>query len=201
MKGLQVAVSLLTTALVLSCNQEEETAADPEPTGPPAVVNLPPVPNIDVNRPVRYPDGALSIWGILQRREESMNQSVVVLGYVREIYICETRAEWELYQDLVRNGDLPNDEGSGEAIACNYPHLLIADNLTADIDLLITGYRQELEQHLLVCERYRFEGRYMDETRGFNRAGVGLIYTTNISGGNLDPLEVGAEGNQGVRVR
>ena len=181
--------------LLSACDQgagesDETSSSEPRPE-----VTLPPVPQIDVERPVVHPDGSLTVWGLSERLTEYLGQRITVTGYVRHKYVCENREAQEARDELIRSGQLDETaEGTGEAPEaiqailerCNYPHLYIVDRLNARRELLITGYTARSEERLLVGQQYTFTGRFMEETRGFRRAGQGLLFSLSIRGGNLD---------------
>ncbi|MBN1945683.1 MAG: hypothetical protein JW797_08395 [Bradymonadales bacterium] len=170
-----------------------------EQIGPPVEVDLPVVPQLETDRIYQHPDGSLSVWGLLQRRDDYLGQPVRVTAAVTQIYLCPTRAQQGEYDRMIELGTryLP-PEGSGMPEApmerCAFPHLFVADRLGVEQTLLVTGYEAELEPQLEVGQQYLFEGRYMDQARGFIRAGEGLLWVEQIVGGTLgqptaEPLE------------
>jgi hypothetical protein len=182
-------VSALATAAV-GCETEAPVEPDAN-TGPPIEVQLPPVPQIDLERPVSYPDGSISVWGLMSQRDQLLRESVHVTGYLEEIYICENRPLQDVVDHAIRYAEeLPEGSGLAAEDRCNFPHLFLVDRLGSDQRLLVTGYEAVMEPLFTVGERYDVRGRYLEETRGFNRAGDGLIHATEIHGGRLDePLE------------
>lgn len=181
-------VALLAAVLVLACTPQEEDSGTDEPSGPVPEVNLPPVPNIDIERPVIHEDGALTVWGLVDGIQQYLGQTVTVTGYLRHVYVCENREAQDARDLLIMRGELDEADEEVQAILerCNYPHLYLVDHLNAEHELLVTGYAAELELRLLVGQRYTASGRFVEETRGFRRAGTGLLYATGFSGGNLD---------------
>ena len=185
----------LSLVLVAGCNRGENESDQSTESGPKPEVTLPAVPEIDVDRPVVHPDGSLTIWGLSQRMNEYLGQRISVTGFIRHIYVCENREAQRARDELIITGQLDETaEGTGEeseaiqAILdrCNYPHLYIVDHLNAERELLVTGYSARFEERLLVGQQYTFNGRFMEETRGFRRAGQGLLFAIRIRGGNLD---------------
>lgn len=209
--GRGLAALVLMLAVVAGCRGGEGPGeGQGRDMGPMPDVNLPPVPQLQTDRPMSYPDGSISVWALTLQRQQHLGHDIQVTAYLKEIYLCPWRAqqeasdrliEYNLYltederEELVQvamgTGEQPMDPlalGSGEGTGiqrCNYPHLWIADSMTAEHQILVTGYGPALEPMLQVGTRYLFEGRFMEETRGFNAAGQGLIYVTRISGGNI----------------
>ncbi len=191
------------TAIVfflVGCSPEESADA-PTEEGPLPEVNLPPVPEIDIDRPVEYPDGSLSVFGLSLRTPELFTQNVRVTGYVDEVYICEFRPQMEASDRAIRYRRYMTEEeyttgvaeGTGFDERCQYPHLYVTDSLGSERRLLITGYEAPMEPLFLVGDRLVFEGRFVEETRGINRAGAGLIFVTSITredGAQLDAVVV-----------
>lgn len=184
-------LALLTISTQIGCKTDDSDQADAESNLPKPDVDLPPVPNINVDRPVLHPDGTLTVWGVLQGLEEYLNQWVTVRGYVKHVYVCDNREAQIARDNLIRRGELDETDEATAAILerCNYPHLYIADHLSSERELLVTGYGPDLEARLIAGQQYTFGGRFVEETRGFRHAGQGLIYSTSVTGGNLDATE------------
>ena len=218
-----VALLLLAILTLPACEREqgEEASSEPEP-GAEIEVDLPPVPDINIERPTQYPDGSISIWALGANRAQYLEQPVRVTAYTIEIYTCPFRQQMEARDRLIRyrnyltedemasleqvgfgeGADVGSGEGTGQEGRCNYPHMFIADSMNSEHTLLVTGYGPALEARLVVGERYLFEGRLLEETRGFNAAGRGLIYVSHMSGGSLDLPTEGAEGaEEAVEIR
>jgi hypothetical protein len=213
MRRLASLVVMVVMAVAAGCQGDEPANQSSRPDrGPRPDVNLPPVPQISANRPMRHPDGSLTVWALSQQMTEHLGQDVRLTAYARDIYVCEYRNQQAAGDRIIRERLYLTQEeveqlererlGTGEGTGgleerCLYPHLYVADTMTSERMLLVTGYGVPLEQRLRVGEQYVFEGRFLEETRGFNAAGRGLIYVFNISGGSLDLPE--GEGDS-VRV-
>jgi len=180
-----VALLILTVAGALACAPAEQPTDEVEAL-PPIEVELPPVPVLNTDRPMSHADGSHSVWGLSQNRDELLGEVVSVTGFLSRVYICEQRPQQEVWDRAIMFGEAaPEGTGAPEE-RCNYPHLFIADDLTAERTLLVTGYSASAEPLFQVGQQYTFEGRFEDETRGFNQAGNGLIYATSITGGYFD---------------
>ncbi|MCA9563544.1 MAG: hypothetical protein KC561_08650, partial [Myxococcales bacterium] len=131
---------LLAAVPFAACEPKEENNEQSGPQEPMPPVDLPPVPDIDFSRPISYADGSWSVWGLTQHRDEFLNHSVRLTGYVLEVYRCENREAMEAYDAQVRAGDVPPDGTGFGAERCNYPHLYIGDLPNATERMLITGY-------------------------------------------------------------
>jgi hypothetical protein len=200
---------LVVLAVTAGCqgDQPQGEASAPD-RGPRPDVSLPPVPQITADRPMRHPDGSLTVWALQQQMSEHLGQDVRVTAYVREIYVCEVRDQQVAGDRMIRErlyltqaeveelerARLGTGEGTGPEQRCLYPHMYVADTMATERTLLVTGYGLPLEQRMRVGEQYLIEGRFLEETRGFNRAGLGLVYAFNISGGSLDLPPEGEDG-------
>lgn len=204
-----VCLLFLSALALTACKSDQVVPEESHPDhGPRPEVNLPPVPQINANQPMRHPDGSLTIWALSQRMSDYLGQDVRVTAYAREIYVCPFRDRQIAGDRLIRERlyltedemaqleqqAVGTGEGSNPEERCLYPHMFVADSMTSDRTILVTGYGVPLEERLRVGDQYVIEGRFVEETRGFNAAGRGLIYAYNITGGSLDLPPEGEEG-------
>lgn len=167
----------------------EVTANEPDARAdlPPADVQLPPVPNLElVDVPPTYDDGSYSVSGLLLNRVELRGTPVRVTGILHSVYRCEEETlgiEGEA-QELAA----PADEAAEFAVrpGCLRPHLFLADSLRARQRLLITGYDAAVyEPQLTPGRRYVVHGHYEQQTRGFISTEDGLVVTALIEGDGI----------------
>ena len=157
---------------------------DPRASYPPADVQLPPVPNLElVDVPPTYEDGSYSIQGLMLNREDALDQMIRVTGILQEVYECDigtVRVEGEAGELAV-----PVEAGDEFAVrpGCLRPHLYLVDHLRARQRLLVTGYEHEVyEPQIRPGMRYTAIGMYAQQTRGFISTEDGLLVASAIDG-------------------
>jgi hypothetical protein len=160
---------------------------DPRASYPPADVQLPPVPNLDlVDVPPTYDDGSYSVQGLMLSREDTMDQTLRVTGILQEVYTCAeggVGVEGEAGELAVPNE--PEDEFAVRA-GCLRPHLYFVDHLRARNRLLVTGYDHAIyEPQITPGLRYTVVGLYSQQTRGFISTEDGLLIAAAIEGDGI----------------
>lgn len=152
---------------------------------PAPVVELPAVPPLELlDTPPTLPDGSWAVAGLLLNRDELRGQTLTVTAVLESIYRCE--------------GDAEGVEGEAAALAvpreedtpavqrragCLLPHFQVVDSLRSPYMMLVAGYDETFyEPQLRPGTRYRIEGQYVQQTRGFTSTEYGLIVATRIEG-------------------
>jgi len=167
-----------------ACVTEAPPPPDPRAGLRPAVVHLPPVPNLDiVDVPAVYDDGARSIAGIVRDRDALLGQPMRVTGVLHAVYVCEVGEQGVEGEAAALAAD--PDPGATVAVrpGCLRPHFHLVDNLRSRQRLLVTGYDAALyEPQLVPGNRYTVTGTYQQQTRGFISTEEGLLVATAIAG-------------------
>ncbi len=181
-------LSLCIAAISLStgCDQlmpgSEATATSSDDDGlPPARVELPPVPSLEMlDADRQYDDGSYSVIGVILDRNELRGRQLAITGIVDSIYVCPTAPI------PVAEGEEPGPENEGTRAGCLLPHIYIRDSARSSRRMLVAGYNAELyEPQLSVGGRYRFDGEYSERTRGFTSTEFGLLVASQISGSGV----------------
>lgn len=152
---------------------------------PPAVVELPAVPPLELlDTPPTLPDGSWAVAGLLLNRDELRGQSLTVTAVLESIYRCEGAAEG--IEGEAAELAVPREEDTPAVqrrAGCLLPHFQIVDSLRSPYMMLVAGYDEAFyEPQLRPGTRYRIEGRYVQQTRGFTSTEYGLIVATRIEG-------------------
>ncbi len=200
MPRVPVALAALAALQIAGCEglRLEPIVTAPAPDDshlPPARVNLPTVPRLDLlERPRTLADGSVTVAGLLLDRETIRDTDVHVTGIVQEIYRCEGEA----VAPDADAGSLAAPAAPAQAAVtrrsgCLLPHLYIVDNMRSDDRMLVTGYDAELyEPQIEVGGRYVFEGRYTQRAPGFMSTEYGLLDARRITGDGIeDPAQEG----------
>lgn len=175
----------------------------------PARVNLPPVPRLDVlDAPRGWPDGTLSVAGLLLDRAALREADIRVTGIVQEIYVCEGSGD-EIGEGTGADGGLAGVDTIAPTASvtrragCLLPHLYIVDNLRSSTRMLVADYDAFFYQpQLEVGGRYVFAGVFTDRARGFTSTEEGLIAASRIEGpGVRQPEELAAEATDAAPPR
>ncbi len=154
---------------------------------PPADVQLPPVPNLDlVDVPATYDDGSYSVSGLMLKRAEMRGMPTRVTGILHSIYACE-EGERGIEGEVAELADPGTEQDEFEVRpGCLRPHMLFVDNLRSRQRLLVTGYDASVyEPQMTPGRRYVVHGTYDQQTRGFISTEDGLIVTTLIEGDDI----------------
>lgn len=156
-----------------------DVGEDTEHNLPPADVQLPPVPSLElVDVPETYEDGSYSVSGLMLNRENLRNTPVRLTAILHSVYEC----------------DVPREEGEdGEELAaedryeirpgCLRPHMYFVDSLRGRQRMLATGYdAATYEPQVNPGQRYVVHGVYRQQTRGFISTEDGLMVVDEIEG-------------------
>ena len=154
---------------------------------PPADVQLPPVPNLElIDVPPTYDDGSYSVQGLILNRTEAMDQMIRVTGILQEVYECEVGTigvEGEAGELAV---PVEPEDDFAVRPGCLRPHLYLVDHLRARQRLLVTGYEHEVyEPQIRPGMRYTAVGMYAQQTRGFISTEDGLLVASAIDGDGI----------------
>lgn len=157
---------------------------------PPANVNLPPVPSLDLlDVPKQYPDGAWSVIGAIQNKDSLFGETLTIQAILIEQYKCDVPANEDTDGEAAGT-DKPGGD-SAEAAAnpnrpgCLRPHLYLADTESGTRRLLATGYDHRLyDSQLQEGLRYAFTGSYREASAGFSSSD-GLLVVDRIEGNGI----------------
>lgn len=155
---------------------------------PPARVNLPATPRLDLLEARQtLDDGTLTVAGLLLQRETLRDADVRVTGIVQTIYRCElAQGPGEGSAAGSELAGTPSEQATSAVTrraGCLLPHIYVVDNLRSDNRMLVTGYdAAHYEPQLEVGGRYVFEGRYTQRAPGFMSTEYGLLDTLRIVG-------------------
>lgn len=195
-RGLSAAVSLI---FLVACDAGQapwntQASADAGPNRPPADVQLPPVPNLDlVDVPAQYDDGSYSVSGLMLARQQMRNMPVRVTAILHSIYQCEAE-ERGVEGEAAELAAPPEAERPFEVRpGCMRPHMYFVDSLRGRQRLLVTGYDAALyEPQMHPGQRYVLHGVYAQETRGFISTEDGLVVVDRIEGEGIVMPTAGA---------
>ena len=171
-------------------------AEEPEDNLPPANVNLPEVPPLellDINH--QYEDSSWSVIGLYLNREELRGTSLSLTAVVDEVYVCDSVAE-QLAARAAVEGDAGavRERAEGEELVeinragCLRPHFYVRDNMRSPQRMLVVGYDWEhYEPQLVPGTRLTYTGRYAQQAHGHTSPEYGLIVADDITGPGIEP--------------
>lgn len=180
-----VLASCALLALAVGCSSDKNDAdGDAAASRREANVNLPPVPDLPLlDVPRSYPDGTLSVMGLLIDRDNYLMKPVTVSAMVVEVYACDVPSDVDMGRTGGRGKPAAADEPRP---GCLYPHIYIADAENSPRRILVTSYdAAHYEPQLQPMTRYRFSGTYSVQARGFSSSEQGLILVDTIEGSGL----------------
>jgi hypothetical protein len=203
--------ALLCVALAAGCEPFDATlpihVPEIDESGlPPAVVDLPAVPALELlDQPARYADETWSVSGLYLQRDFLRGQDLQVTAIVRSIYRCDADAA-EVEGDLAEFAGVQSDaavdpEEAAEVVrpsrwraGCRLPHMLVVDHLRSEFQLLVVGYDADhYEPQLRPGARYVFEGRFAQQAPGFLSTEDGLLVVRAVHGDGVEPPSVAIE--------
>ena len=177
----------------LGIGATEEPASEEENL-PPANVNLPEVPPLELlDIDHQYDDESWSVIGIYLNREDLRGQTISLTAVVDEVYVCDSV---QAQLDARTNGEAGalRAPAEGEDVleinraGCLRPHFYVRDNMRSPQRMLVVGYEWEhYEPQLVVGTRLTYTGRYAQQAHGHTSPEYGLIVADEITGPGILP--------------
>lgn len=186
----QLGLVLFVLAVTAACDPSQlpwgqaDAGMDAQAELPPADVQLPPVPNLDlVDVPPTYDDGSYSVSGLMLDRAEMRDQPLRLTAILQSVYRCE-EPELGVEGEVAALAAPADDQDPFEVRpGCLRPHMYFVDNLRGRQRILVTGYdAATYEPQVHPGQRYVIHGVYRQQTRGFISTEDGLIVVDRIEG-------------------
>jgi hypothetical protein len=136
---------------------------------PPVAVNLPPSPNFSKPPvPFKYPDGAVSVFGLKKKPDESISKTIRVKAFIVEVYLCEP----------------PKCPKGQKCKQCDQPHFYVADSKDPQsrYRLLVTGNPPEKRKDLEVGDEVTITGDFLREDPNGFKSSEGLLVFKEMTG-------------------
>lgn len=190
-----IALSLLIAVATSACDDIEQMLsgdnsqeANVQSDEPPANVNLPAVPRLDLlDIPAQYPDDSRSVIGAIQSKDDLFGETLTVKAILVDLYQCDVPAAAEGAEGDVAAADADHEPEALDPnrAGCLRPHMYLADTENSPRRLLATGYDHRLyDSQLEAGLRYTFTGSYREASAGFSSSD-GLLVVDKIEGNGL----------------
>ncbi|MDX9721054.1 MAG: hypothetical protein RBU37_09905 [Myxococcota bacterium] len=170
-------VGLLSSVLFLySCSGSElDKPAKHTQVEAKAPVMLPAKPNLDsiLKAPRMFPDGTMTVTGLVLDKAKHLGSKVQVKGVIRELAPdCPFLTDPKAKENRPRPGE--------KRRVCKSLYLTMADSMIAPKSLLIVNYNPYLHPHLKAGMELSVTGHYDTKGVGFVRPRDGLIVVDDV---------------------